>query len=151
MTAMTAREWEAGGQVKVKRLLTADRRGVKTPDWRTVSSEVARLRDKLSGNSGTVILEHVDGGMMLIDYDARYGHYVAVQDHEEVGDMVLIDPHAEQQFVECRVGARGLALPRYMFVPAHRAQRAVEHFAFFGGRCERSEWRDAFALTGARV
>jgi hypothetical protein len=151
MTAMTARDWEAGGRVRVKRLLTADRRVVKTPDWLTVSSEVGRLRDRLAGHRGTVILEHQDGGMMLIDYDARYGHYVAVQDDEQVGDMVLIDNHADQQFVECRVGERELALPRYMFVSSHQAQKAIEHFAHFGGRCERSQWRDAFALTGARL
>jgi len=151
MTTVTAGEWESGGRVRVKRLLTADRRVVKMPDWLTVSSEVARLRDKLSGQPRTVILEHIDGGMMLIDYDARYGHYVAVQDDEQVGDMVLIDAQADQQFVECRVGERDLALPRYMFVSAHQAQKAVEHFAHFGGRCERSQWRDAFALTGARM
>ncbi len=150
MVAIAASKWDVGGRVRVKRLLTADRRVVRTPDWLTLSSEVARLRDRLNGHSGTVILEHMDGGMMLIDYDVRYGHYVAVQDQDQLGDMVLIDPGAEQQFVECRVGSRDLALPRYMFVSAHRAQKAVEHFAFVGGRCKRSEWRDAFALVGAR-
>ena len=65
MAAMPAGKWDVGGRVRVKRLLTADRRVVRTPDWLTLSSEVARLRDRLNGHHGTVILEHMDGGPFI--------------------------------------------------------------------------------------
>jgi len=135
----------------IKRLLTTDRRVLRSVDLDTVLLEVARLPNKRHEKHGAIIIEGDAGGMMMVDFDDKLGYYVAVQGPGEDGDMVLVDSACAASFVECIVGGRHLALPRYMFVPQRQALRAIEYFALHERRLEQSEWRDAFALTGGCV
>lgn len=136
---------------RVKRLLTTDRRVLHTVELETVLLEVARLPNRRHEKHGAIIMEGDSGAMMMVDFDPEYGYYVAMQRADEDGDRVLVDAAGPASFVECVVGGRQLALPCYMFVPERQAVRAIEHFARHGQRLERSEWRDAFALTGGCV